>query len=753
MKFRRTAITLSMLCALLGGCATERLHREGLAAIYAGRYEEGLTKLEQAVQADPRNLSYPLDLKARREAVIQRLIAAADRARTAGDLDNADRSFQRVLGLEPGNDRARRGIEGVQADRRHAQLVASAQHDFERGEPDQADAKLRSVLAENPGYTPAAALRARMDRARGPVTVGPRLHTRDSRAVSLQFRDANTKMVFEVLSSQTGINFVFDKDVRSDTKTTIFVRNVPVEQAIELVLGQNQLARQVLSDNMVLIYPNTPVKQKEYQDQVVKTFYLTNAEPKRAMDMLKTMLNAKTLFVDERAGAVVMRDTPEVVRMAERLLASIDVPESEVMMEVEVLEITRTRMQELGITYPQHVTLAATPLAGKSLVLRDLQNQDDSTITVSSISAAVDLQKSVGTTNVLASPRIRARNHEKAKILIGQRVPVITTSTVVAGSTSGSNSNVQYLDVGLTLEVEPTIYLDGDVAIKVNLEVSSIISTVTIGDTQAYQLGTRNATTLLRLKDGETQILAGLINDQDRRTSTHLPGLGDLPLVGRLFGSRKDDIEKTEIVLSITPRIIRTQPRPGSEDTEFWYGTESSNRSAPLAAAPPAGEIVSTSAPRPTSRDVTGGRTPAAAAPAGPPGFRFKGPGEAVLNRDFVVTLDLEAARALGSVRAEIKFDPAVLELMSSEPGDLVAVGAGSDRPTIGALRDGLTLEVSGSRDAPIRGSGTLVALRFKAHAPSAATVVLVSQISATDEAGATTPTSPPAPLTIVVVP
>ena len=150
---------------------------------------------------------------------------------------------------------------------------------------------------------------------------------------------------------------------------------------------------------------------------------------------------------------------------------------------------------------------------------------------------------------------------------------------------NGTNTNVQYVDVGLKLDVEPTIYLDGDVAIKVNLEVSNIVSTVTAGDTVAYQIGTRNASTLLRLKDGETQILAGLISDLDRRTSTHIPGLGDLPLVGRLFGSRKDDAEKSEIVLSITPRIIRAQPRPGSEDTEFWFGTESSLRSAPMAAA------------------------------------------------------------------------------------------------------------------------------------------------------------------------
>src|SRR5438445_12478 len=145
----------------------------------------------------------------------------------------------------------------------------------------------------------------------------PRLKTRDNHKVTLQLRDAPTKMVFEVLSRETGINFVLDKDVKSDTKTTIFVQDVPVEQAIDLVLDQNALARQILADNMVLIYPNIAAKQKDYEQLIVRTFYLTNAVPKDAESMLKAVLAAKTMFVDERTNVLVIRDTPDVVRMAE----------------------------------------------------------------------------------------------------------------------------------------------------------------------------------------------------------------------------------------------------------------------------------------------------------------------------------------------------------------------------------------------------------------------------------------------------
>ena len=401
---------------VLASCASSRLYRDGQRDFEQGRYELGLQELAQAVAHDPTNLGYKADLNGRREEAVQRLIAVGDRARAAGNADVAEATYRQVLAIESGNERARNGIEGVATDRRHAQLVAQAQEELQRGEQDQAETHVRSVLAEDPGYAPAQQLRRKLDNARGPAMVTPRLRTRDNRPVTLQFRDAATKMVFEVLSRQTGINFIFDKDVRSDSKTTIFVQDVPIDQAIDLVIGQNQLARQVVSDNMVLIYPNTPAKQKDYQDQIVKTFYLTSAAPKDVEGLLKSVLDAKTLVINERANVIVMRDTPENVRMAEKLVASVDLAEPEVMMEVEVLEITRSRMQQLGIAYPGSVTLNATsPSGGAGLLLNDLSKQNGSTITVSPLGVTLDALESTGISNVLASPRIRARNKEKPR--------------------------------------------------------------------------------------------------------------------------------------------------------------------------------------------------------------------------------------------------------------------------------------------------------------------------------------------------
>ncbi len=330
----RNRLVMLVSAALLWGCAATQLHRDGLAEVERGNYESGVEKLTEAVARAPDNLTYKLDLTARREASIQRLISAADALRAAGQYDPAIASYRRVLTIAPGNQRALRGIDGVEADRRHATMVAEANKDFERKDYDAADTILRSVLNEDSGFVAATALAAKINVARGPMNVAPRLKTRNNAKVTLQFRDAPTKMVFEVLARQTGINFVLDKDVKSDSKTTIFVQEVPIEEAIDLVLDQNSLARQILSSNMVLIYPNTPAKQKDYEEQIVHTFYLTNAVPKDVESMLKSMLGAKNLFIDERTSVVVMRDTPDAVRMAEKLVASIDVPEPEVLIEV-----------------------------------------------------------------------------------------------------------------------------------------------------------------------------------------------------------------------------------------------------------------------------------------------------------------------------------------------------------------------------------------------------------------------------------
>jgi general secretion pathway protein D len=801
-----------LLCAITTSCATDRLHSEGAQAFERGAYEEAIATLEQAVKRDPSNLELRLELRARREAAVQQLIAAGDAARASGNGDGAVTSYRRVLTLEPGNDRAQRGIEGVRADRWHEERTTGAAQLVAAKKLDAAELEVHAVLAEDPGFAPARALLSKIDLARGPTAAVPRLKTHDSRPVSLQFRDASTKMVFEVLARQTGLNFVFDKEVKSDGKTTIFVNQVPVEQAIDLILAQNQLGWQVMSENLVLVYPNTPAKQKDYREEIVHTFYLTNAAPKDAEALLKTVLGTKTLFMDERSSTLVMRDTPERVRMAEKLVASVDVPEPEVIMEVQVLEITHSLAEQLGINYPTNVSFTATKPPNTSapgipgLSLSDVGKQSSNTIAVSSLAVSVDLAKTVGIGNVLSSPRIRARNKEKAKILVGNRLPVVTSGTSATVGGSFSTSNVQYIDVGLTLEVQPTIHNDGNVAIKVALEVSSIVKQVSVpigngGSTLAYEIGTRNTNTLLELKDGETQVLAGLIQDSDQRSSSHIPGLGDLPILGRLFGSKGTTQDKSEIVLSITPRVIRSRPRPSSETTEFWYGTESQTRTAPIVTASVTGVTASSgtgpampggvsfgaggavgnapatppsSGPRaPPSRiDAAAGvpPPPAQAPPPPPPGagaaaaetaagaqgaadarpkVTIEGPDTAKVGEEISVSVKLASTSPLGRIRTQVGFDATALQLVSAEPGDVAPSG---ETPKVDTKPGGVQLELAGSEGAPVSGGGSLIDLRFRVVAARPA-ITVATQVVLVGEDGVAVAATQATPLKITVAP
>jgi general secretion pathway protein D len=353
------------------------------------------------------------------------------------------------------------------------------------------------------------------------------------------------------------------------------------------VLITCQLDKRVLNENTILVYPAS--KASQYKELVVRSFYLQNADARQTANLVRSLVKTRDLFVDEKLNLLVMRDTPEAVRMAEKLIAAHDLPEPEVMLEVEVLEVGQTLLRQLGITWPSSIALGVVGAAGVpgQLTGREAQNINGTLtrITVSDPLIALQLRELAGRTNVLANPRIRVRNRERARIHIGDKVPVITTT---AGATGFVSEAVNYLDVGLKLEVEPQVFLEDDVAIRMGLEVSNISQQVTSASgTVAYQVGTRNAATVLRLRDGETQVLAGLVNEEDRRSATQVPGLSRLPLIGRLFAAHNDTENKTEIVLLITPRVLRNIERPGMAIEQFNSGSAAEVPGAAAAEAVP----------------------------------------------------------------------------------------------------------------------------------------------------------------------
>ena len=523
MTNRKKKRVLPLLIAvLLIGCASDQIQRQKLDLLDDANIESGLAKLEQSAREHPDNLANRADYIRERDRAVNYLLLVGDRMHEQGRDNEAASYFMRVLAIDPGNAHAKDGIERIEMAKRHAAALDAAHALYAKGDLDGALAKLQPIFIENPDHAEALSLRqeiedqrllhARMDE--------PVLKSKFRQPVSLQFRDANLKMVFEALSRTSGINILLDRDVRSDLKTTIFVKDASIEDTIDLILMQNQLEKNVLNENTVFVYPNTPNKIKEYQDLVIRTFHFTNADAKQMLTMIKTMLKTKDIFIDEKTNSLVMRDTPAAIQLAEKLVAGQDLNDPEVMLEVEVLEVLHSRLTELGIKWPNQVGLSITetPSTESStttsggavitttppaipLTVEGLRHIHGTDIRVTPLSMFLDLKKEVGDSNVLASPRIRVKQHEKAKIMIGDRVPVITNSvTPVSTGTPVVTGNVQYLDVGLKLEVEPDIHMDGEVAIKTFLEVSTIASQVTNASsgTVAYQIGTRNANTVLQ---------------------------------------------------------------------------------------------------------------------------------------------------------------------------------------------------------------------------------------------------------------
>jgi general secretion pathway protein D len=596
----RTSL-LALGIALLTGCAGDRLHREGMSLLEDGRYEEGIGKLHAAVRADPGNAVFLSDERRNREQVVARLLVDANSARSSGQKEQERLLYERILRIEPGNSRAQQGLELLAMDKRHVQTLTDAKGQFRAGNLDVAAALVKTVLVEDAENADALQLERQIQEAtpHEPVLESSLL-AKFKKPVTLQFRDAGIKTVLESLSRISGINILLDKDVRQDLKITLFVKDVSVEDAIGMILMQSQLERKVMSDNMLFIYPNTQAKTKEYQDLVVRSFHLTNADPKAIQSMLKTLLKTNAIFVNEKTNSIIIRDSAEAVQLAEKLIADQDIAEPEVMMEVEVLEVSRTRLSDLGVLWPSRLTLTAVgtgvvpgAAAGAVGATAPTLNQlrainGNNIVTAPNLSVALSAMLTDTDTNIIASPRIRARNREKAKIMIGERVPIITQAAmpVAGGAAPVVNANVRYLDVGLTLEVEPDIHLDNEVAIKINMEVSSITNTINDANsgTRAYQIGTRNASTLLQLKDGETQILGGLIDNQMRNTANKVPGLGQIPGIGRLFSAHQGNGAKTEIILSITPHIVGKPHHPEARDVEYWSGTEATLRTKAMQA-------------------------------------------------------------------------------------------------------------------------------------------------------------------------
>ena len=762
----RAAFLLFAAVLALAGCATNKAFEDGKQALMAGEQDRALGLFEQAAKQSPDNAEIRATLYRQREVAIARHLAQAEAARIAGNREAAAAALDRVLAMDARNPRAISMRDQLLRGVRHDAMVTEANAMFVRKDVSGAEARVRNVLGQDGSHAGARELLRQIEETRPKQQTPAVLGDMFQKTVTLEFRDTSMRNVFEAIARSTGINFVFDKDVRPDIKVTLFVRNTTVAEVMRLILITNQLERSVLSENTVLIYPNTAAKVREYKELITRTFFLVNAEAKQVQNLIKTVIKTKDIYIDERLNVIVMKDTVDAVRLAEQLVESVDVAEPEVMLEVEVLEVSSNKMKELGIDFPDQIGygiltpnisnsvstaagITTTTTLGGQLLQGNINLKDTNGLVVPYVSnpgLILNLKAQDGAANLLANPRIRVKNKEKAKVHIGEKLPVFTTTST---ANVGVSASVTYLDVGLKLDVEPLIHPEDDVDIKMTMEVSSIVKEVTGPQSSlAYQVGTRSTATALRLKDGETQILAGLISDEERTSASRLPGLGHLPLIGKLFSSERGSNNKTEIVLLITPRIVRNLSRPAHIAPALPAGTEAAVGAASLSirqSGKDQGVRLSSSG---------GGGAPAAGS------VQFAPPSRAVAPEPAPEPEPEEA-----STTAELRMQSSGEVAAGGEAGVIVSMTAngGVRSATIEIVYDPNVLTALGSVAAPGRAAVALSAasagqearaeLRFRVapNAPAGASSIQVGSVTALGADGNPLQVNAPSPVDVVV--
>jgi general secretion pathway protein D len=618
---RHASACLLAACALaLSGCAGYQNYRDAQTAFANGESEQGVAKLREAMAADPGNAEYRRAFFSEREARVQSALSDAQRASELGAFDLVRQNLARAAQIDPSNVRVAQARARVDGDEGHWRIVDTAialAREDKPGNLETAIARVRQVLSEDPNFRPAVQqlrqmLRRQAEASAAEAGLSPKLRATFKTPVSLSFTNASLLQVFQALKQVSGLNYLVEHDVRPEIRVTLSVTNKPVEDLLRLVLSTNQLDQRILDDNTLLIYPNTPAKQAEYKEMVVRSFYLNHADATKVAALLKTIAKLRDVVVDEKLNMIVVRDSEESVRLSEKIIAMQDIAEPEVMLELEVMEVSVNRLLQMGIQWPSSISASVTGSAGVvgQLALNELRHPSSRLVNVKVSNPALSAQLTGTTTdaNLLANPRVRVVNKQKAKVLIGERLPVITATTT---ANVGTSDTVSYLDVGLKLEIEPTISLDDEVSMNVALEVSNVLGTTTTNSgTQAYTLGTRNTSTSLQVHDGETNILAGLIQRDQQNSNTGIPGLNEMPVLGKLFGQAQDSDNRTEIVLLITPHIVRNLDVPGVGRQEFKAGTDSSVGASPIQLGAPGG--AATAPGRPT---YTQGQPPAAGTP------------------------------------------------------------------------------------------------------------------------------------------
>lgn len=754
------ALVLSL--AVLAGCSTLWSNdvTRGDQLVREENWAEALLAYQRALKEDPFDESLKEKVRVTRARAALMYEQRGRAMMREGRLDQAVYALQQALRLEPTVPSHQAAYHEAARLKEADDLTQEARKLHRLGRTEEAMDAYQRAVELDPGQRDALAGISALTERAAAAKRGDQLAQR----VTLRFRNAGLKEVFEGLSRAAGVNFIFDKDVRNDP-VTIFIRDMTFDEALNLMLTTNSLFSQQVGPNTLLISPNTKQKQEQYQDLMIRTFYLSNAKAKDMVTLLKTMLNVKRMFANEKLNAVVIRESPEVLHLAERVILANDRKDSEVLLEVEVLEVTRTQQDNYGLDYAKQAGMGLVPpgfsgsltqTLAQQFTLRELTsvNKDNVILTLPTV-VVLDFLKSVTDSKILASPSLRVGNNQKAEINIGAKEPILlSTTNVVPGTSAGTSpttstvTSIEFRDTGVRLTVEPSINLQNELTLKLKIEFVRVGDTVTLQSSPeitSNRFGNRTAETSLSVKNGETIVLAGLIQEEDRQTKNAPWLLGDIPWLGPLLTSYDKQRVTTEIVVTITPKVVQSMTPPSPATQALWSGTEFSYSNEPIFLRRDRQQLP-LPGPEPASLK-SGNERPAGATS---PEARGGGAGTqepvgsllavspadlaAAVDESFQIALLGENVEGLNEGILSVSYDPAVLEFKSAVEGELFTQGGArtSLEVSVDQERGGLRLTMRREGGAVV-GTGPLAVLTFTGRAPGVSTVSAEMPTSAGD--------------------
>ena len=576
MMRRATWMGLSAVLAATLGCATSAAFRAGEKAERLGDWDRATLEYSKAVNEKPDSLDARLALQRARTRSAEVHVTQGRRMAARGLHKDALEEYQLALDLDGSQPGLVAEMEEVRKNRAAGLMPKSV-------------ATIKQTARERslPG-----------------LEIEPALDT----PMSFKFESADVKEAYRTLGLVVGVNFVFES-VPTSGPLTLELKDAPFEQALKALSMTSRTFTRVIGPKLIQVIPDTPAKRRDYEDQIVKTFFLSTADLKEVVDVLRISLGARRVAPLAGGNALTINDTPERIAAAERIIEALDKRHGEVVVEVEILEVNRQKLLDYGIEINSvnGVGLAsqvdpgvlggAFPDVSKVITLGGSQPYKKSNIIVSGLPGIVyRLLRTDGSSRLLANPQLRVTEGQTATARFGDQVPVpVTTFSAIAtgGVAQQPITSFEYKNVGVNIDIKPRVHHDGDITLELKLEISSLGPA---GYNNLPTFSNRTVTSVLRLRDGETSVLAGLITDRESRSLSGIPGLSDIPLLGRIFGRNQKEAKETDIIMTISPRILFKPELTESDLKSFSLGSETSPL---LFEVPPAAQPVSPAQPPP----------------------------------------------------------------------------------------------------------------------------------------------------------